>query len=125
MFRRFVRRRQSSVTFRPTLETLESRQFLSVSLASQGPGGVPAGLPGVANNNPAVSDDGRFVVFASTASNLVAGDDNNAADIFVRDRTNNTTTLVSAAPDGSVGNGASGDPGGFRTGYTISGSDLS
>src|SRR6476469_1450762 len=78
------------------IEALEDRRLLSVSLASQGPGGVPAAIPGVPAANPAISDDGRFVVFASSASNLVAGDDNNVADIFVRDRTSGTTTLVSA-----------------------------
>ncbi len=34
----------------------------------------------------AISADGRFVTFASTATNLVSGDSNNATDIFVRDR---------------------------------------
>jgi hypothetical protein len=30
--------------------------------------------------------DGRFVLFLSDASNLVSGDTNNIADVFVRDR---------------------------------------
>jgi Tol biopolymer transport system component len=34
---------------------------------------------------PAISADGRFVAFASFASNLVAGDTNGTSDIFVRD----------------------------------------
>jgi Tol biopolymer transport system component len=34
----------------------------------------------------ALSDDGRFVVFASSAANLVADDSNDAHDIFVRER---------------------------------------
>ena len=32
------------------------------------------------------SDKGRFVAFASDASNLVSGDPNDASDVFVRDR---------------------------------------
>jgi hypothetical protein len=36
--------------------------------------------------NPAVSTTGRYVVFESYANNLVAGDTNNVADIFVFDR---------------------------------------
>ena len=36
--------------------------------------------------SPRVSGDGRFVVFSSFASNLVDGDTNGFADIFVRDR---------------------------------------
>lgn len=43
---------------------------------------------------PAISGDGRYVVFSSAASNLVPGDTNNANDIFVRDRVANTTTQI-------------------------------
>ncbi|MBF0160093.1 MAG: PD40 domain-containing protein [Magnetococcales bacterium] len=54
---------------------------------------------------PAVSADGRYVAFRSYASNLVSGDSNNLADIFVRDTRTGTTTRVSVASDGSQGNG--------------------
>ncbi|MDP9219135.1 MAG: hypothetical protein M3P23_01170, partial [Actinomycetota bacterium] len=40
----------------------------------------------------AISADGRFVAFASAASNLVPGDTNDAADIFVRDRQSGSTS---------------------------------
>jgi hypothetical protein len=53
-----------------------------------------------ANDNSlggAISADGRFVVFDSEASNLVAGDTNGRFDVFVRDREAGTTTLISAA----------------------------
>ncbi|MGD2186587.1 MAG: hypothetical protein PVI71_10685, partial [Desulfobacterales bacterium] len=43
---------------------------------------------------PAISSDGRFVAFTSEASNLVAGDTNNKADVFVHDRQNDTTELI-------------------------------
>lgn len=33
-----------------------------------------------------ISDDGRFVIFQSSASDLIAGDNNGVEDIFVRDR---------------------------------------
>jgi Tol biopolymer transport system component len=39
-----------------------------------------------ASGAPSISHDGRFVVFRSIATNLVTGDSNGAADIFVRDR---------------------------------------
>ena len=55
-----------------------------------------------------VSDDGRFVAFASDASNLVAGDENIARDIFAQDRTTGVTELVSIATDGTQGNTTSG-----------------
>jgi Tol biopolymer transport system component len=35
---------------------------------------------------PVVSDDGEFIAFSSTADNLVADDDNQSRDVFVRDR---------------------------------------
>jgi hypothetical protein len=57
---------------------------------------------------PAISADGRYVAFSSAASNLVDGDENIARDIFVRDTAAGTTTLVSAASDGTQGNGESG-----------------
>jgi hypothetical protein len=44
---------------------------------------------------PSISADGRFVAFSSKATNLVAGDTNTSADLFVRDRANGTTERVS------------------------------
>jgi Tol biopolymer transport system component len=46
---------------------------------------------------PAISADGRFVVFSSKASNLVRGDTNRSWDVFLRDRRRGTTELVSVA----------------------------
>jgi hypothetical protein len=54
-----------------------------------------------------ISSDGRFVAFDSDASNLVAGDDNGRADVFLLDRASGTITCVSRARDGSTGNGMS------------------
>lgn len=42
-----------------------------------------------------ISSDGRYVLFTSNATNLVAGDTNTATDAFIRDRVLNTTELVS------------------------------
>ncbi len=50
------------------------------------------------------SDDGRFVAFASAASDLVPGDTNGTQDIFVRDRQMGTTTLVSVHTNATQGN---------------------
>ena len=49
--------------------------------------------------NPDISADGRYVVFESDASDLVAGDTNAARDIFVRDTLLNTTERVSISDD--------------------------
>jgi Tol biopolymer transport system component len=54
-----------------------------------------------------VSRDGRYVVFTSVASNLVTGDDNEALDVFLRDRSRHTTQLVSTTPAGAPGDGDS------------------
>jgi Tol biopolymer transport system component len=63
-----------------------------------------------ASNGPAISADGRWVAFASSASNLVPGDTNNADDVFVHDRQTRTTTRVSVGPGGIQGNGVSHSP---------------
>lgn len=61
-------------------------------------------------NAPAISADGRFVVFESTATNLVPNDTNGTRDIFIRDTANGTTRLVSVASNGAQGNAASSIP---------------
>src|SRR5262249_43065840 len=45
--------------------------------------------------SPSISSDGRFVAFVSDATNLVAGDTNNAPDVFVHDRQTGATELIS------------------------------
>ena len=54
-----------------------------------------------ASEYPAISADGRYVAFSSSASNLVAGDTNGAPDIFVHDRTTGSTTRVSVDSAGN------------------------
>lgn len=44
--------------------------------------------------SPAISADGRFVAFSSVADNLVPGDTNARADIFVHDQATGLTTRV-------------------------------
>jgi Tol biopolymer transport system component len=58
----------------------------------------------------AISSDGRFVVFDSDATNLVAGDTNGVADVFIRDRLTGTTSRVSIDSLGNEGNGPSLEP---------------
>ena len=62
-----------------------------------------------ASLNPELSADGRFVAFASTASNLHPEDPDRLADVFVRDLQTHTNTLVSRAAGaaGVKGNGTS------------------
>ena len=56
---------------------------------------------------PAISGDGRYVAFASSSNNLVPGDLNSRADVFVRDRQSGTTERVSVASDGTEANESS------------------
>src|SRR5262249_47460324 len=49
---------------------------------------------------PAISADGRYVAFTSSAPDLVAGDSNGGYDVFVHDRLNGTTERVSVATGG-------------------------
>ncbi|MEO8604799.1 MAG: hypothetical protein ABI629_19675, partial [bacterium] len=58
---------------------------------------------------PAISWDNRQVAFISVASNLVPGDDNGVADVFLRDRRKRTTTRLSLASDRTQADGASYD----------------
>jgi Tol biopolymer transport system component len=53
---------------------------------------------------PAISADGRFIAFASDATDLVAGDTNGVADIFILDRDDGSITRVEGdfgEPDGT------------------------
>jgi Tol biopolymer transport system component len=56
------------------------------------------------SNAPAISANGRYVVFHSYASNLVAHDTNRIADIFVRDRKARKTARVSVSSSGVQAN---------------------
>lgn len=99
-------------------------------LAYAGPAGPAcvAGLPsgrvsisssGVQSNGPsllaspgggAMSSDGRFVTFSSTANTLAAGDTNGVADVFVHDRQSGETLRVSLGPGGAQTSAASTEP---------------
>src|SRR5438034_1099294 len=60
-----------------------------------------------AGTGVALSADGRFVAFTSAAPDLVAGDTNGAADVFVHDRQTGRTERVSVDSAGTQANGAS------------------
>jgi len=59
---------------------------------------------------PTITVDGRFVAFASAASNLVSNDLNGYTDVFVKDRTTGTVTCVSVDGNGDTRHGVSNDP---------------
>ena len=63
------------------------------------------------SQNASISGDGRYVAFMSLASNLVEEkDENYQVDVFLHDRINKTTKLVSKSLDGEAGNTKSLNP---------------
>jgi len=68
------------------------RQTGTVTRASVGPGGAQGAG---ASHDAAVSADGRWVTFQSTADNLVADDTNYSMDVFAYDGLTGTTARVS------------------------------
>jgi len=86
----FVHDRQTGATIRANVSTERYQAF------------------GGASYYPSISADGRHVAFVSEATNLVPGDTNKFADIFVHDRVGRTTERVSVASGGAqaVGGGA-------------------
>ena len=78
--------------------------LISVNSSSTGSGNGVSSEAGI-------SLDGRYVVFASSASNLVLGDTNGFQDVFLRDLQVQTTTLVSCNfPGTAPGNNYSCSP---------------
>ncbi len=70
-----------------------------------------AGVAGNAGSTrPSLSSDGRFVAFRSQATNLVAGDNNGVADIFVYDVQTGLTIRASVNDQGAEGNAKSDRP---------------
>ncbi len=62
------------------------------------------------SGDPAMSGNGRFVVWESDADNLVDGDTNSKTDVFLYDRTTDGITRVSVSSNGRQANRSSFDP---------------
>lgn len=72
--------------------------------------GVAGQQSNATSYQPAISADGRYVAFSSTADNLVFGDDNAAADVFLADLATGAIRRVSVSSRGGQGNGPSSNP---------------
>ena len=77
------------------------------ALVSRGTSGDPANGW---SDWPAISRDGRFISFGSSASDLVYGDTNNSIDVFVHDRLTGQTRRASVDSSGLPGKAPSGWP---------------
>jgi Tol biopolymer transport system component len=82
----------------------QTNQTFRVSVASDGAQGNGDSFL------PSISADGRYLAFVSRGSNLVSGDTNDLADIFLHDTQTNQTTRVSIASDGTQANHESWTP---------------
>lgn len=78
-----------------------------VSVSSTGAEAAPGADPFGGSSAGGISADGRYVVFSSDAPNLVPGDTNRVADVFVHDRTTGRTSRASVGPRGRQANGPS------------------
>jgi Tol biopolymer transport system component len=72
--------------------------------------GIGGTLPNGFSNQASMSDDGRFVAFASGASNLTAGDTNASEDVFLYDATTREVQLISRGIGGAPTRDSSGRP---------------
>ena len=84
--------------FAAAAEAQQAEIWLEIGRVDVKPDGKPSDQPGDHGLEASISDDGRWVIFASGASDLVAGDSNGVADIFARDMTNGTTVRLSNRP---------------------------
>src|SRR5262249_17304220 len=80
----------------------------STACVSLGNGNVQGNA--LADVYPAISGDGRYVTFVSYADDLVAGDTNGVADVFVRDNATGIVERVSVSSLGVQADGPSVDP---------------
>ncbi len=85
-------------TFDVFVHDMETQATTRVSVTSQGENA------NAQSDWPAISADGKYVAFTSKASNIVAGDVNNAFDVFVHDMETGATSRVSIASLGEQAN---------------------
>lgn len=89
-----------------TIWRYDRRTGATVSVTRGSAGAAPNG----SSFDPSISDDGRFVAYRSSASNLVPGDENQHTDVFVTDLAKGTTTLESVGVGGAAADGDSYSP---------------
>ena len=82
------------------LEPLECRTQPAVQIASLAT--FQVGTASGILDRTSVSDDGRYAVFASTADNVAPNDSDGQLDVFLYDRTANSTTLISRNKSGQA-----------------------
>ena len=91
-----------------TLVNLLPSNFPTVYTASRASGA--ATTANGYSDNPSMTADGRYVAFASDATNLVTGDTNGLRDVFVYDAQTNLVRRLSVSLQGTQATGTSGNP---------------
>ncbi|HVE62794.1 MAG TPA: hypothetical protein VNB94_03180 [Mycobacteriales bacterium] len=86
------------------LRTIDPGNTERVSVAAEGGEAVGDSF------RPDISDDGRFVAFASQAVNLAASDSGRDTDVFLRDRQLGTTEHITVVPTATPGPSPSPNP---------------
>jgi Tol biopolymer transport system component len=71
---------------------------------------------------PSISGNGRYIAYATTASNMVPNDKNNFQDVFLYDSNTDSTIIASNANDGKQGNSDSPVGQGEKIAITFDGS---
>jgi Tol biopolymer transport system component len=100
---------------------LANLQTGAITLVSKSPSGEPGnGSTNLYGGNATyedtfrfpfdLSDDGRYVAFHSSASNLVDGDTNGQQDLFLYDRVADSVVRIDHAPGGAQSSGVSYNP---------------
>jgi len=91
-----------------------TKQTTRVSVTSSGAQAIDS------SGAPSISGNGRYIAYASLASNLVSGDTNGVSDIFLYDTVMKTTKRVSVTSSGLQGTGESKSPSISTSGRYIS-----
>lgn len=86
------------------LNELSTGKVSRISVSSQG------GQANGASASAAITPDGRYIAFESSASNLVGNDTNQKQDVFVHDRETGSVERISRASSDQESNGASSRP---------------
>jgi Tol biopolymer transport system component len=101
-------RRSRTLLLAPLLLSLASLASFAGRVPAQDPQLVtldPLGGSAFGDSTgPLLSQDGRYVAFTSTASDLVFGDENDASDVYVRDLLTGALELVSRSSADVIGN---------------------
>jgi hypothetical protein len=75
--------------------------YLNTRVSVSGSGSEANAASGTSINPVSISGNGRYVAFASTASNLISGDTNNRQDVFVKDTQTGNVSRADVTSSGS------------------------